>query len=217
MKLFIFSLFFLSLSIASAAQGGGEEEEYEYPYKKRIKRYESVWNKIIPSHTKIQYAGSMGFLSLGVGWDYGKKDQWETDIFLGFLPEYSTDKVKVTMTLRQNYMPWHINIGSKGFSFEPLSSGIYFTTIFGRKYWATNPDYYPDGYYGFSTRFRINVYLGQRFTYALPSSKRFFARAMTLYYEVSSNDIYIYQAVKNSYLKPSDYLKLSVGIKAQIF
>ena len=47
-------------------------------------------------------------------------NQWETDILLGFIPKYSSKKAKVTMTLKQNYMPWSINIG-KGFSTEPLT------------------------------------------------------------------------------------------------
>lgn len=216
MRWLIFSVFFLSISITAVAQGG--DESHVPSYQKRLEKYQSFWNKIIPSHTKIQYAGSMGFLSFGTGWDYGKKNRWETDIFLGFLPKYSTDKFKITMTLKQNYMPWNVNIGSKGFSFEPLSSGLYITTVFGRQFWSTEPDYYPSGYYGFSTKIRINAYLGQRVTYTIPSNKRFFARSITFYYEVSASELRIRDAVRDShYFKPTDYLKLSVGLKAQIF
>ena len=59
--------------------------------------------------------------------DYGKRNQWETDVLLGFIPKYSSKKAKVTMTLKQNYMPWSINIG-KGFSTEPLACGLYVKT-----------------------------------------------------------------------------------------
>ena len=38
-----------------------------------------------PTHVKMQYAGGMGVLSTGVGWDYGKRRQWETDVLLGYL------------------------------------------------------------------------------------------------------------------------------------
>ena len=84
-------------------------------YDNRIHRFRSHWERIIPTHSKIQYAGNMGLLSFGTGWDYGKHNQWETDILLGFIPKYSSKKAKVTMALKQNYMPWSINIG-KGFS-----------------------------------------------------------------------------------------------------
>ena len=74
-------------------------------YDKRIHRYRGHWEKLIPTPTKVQFAGNMGLLSFGTGWDYGKKNQWETDVFLGFIPKYDSKRTKVTMTLKQNYMP----------------------------------------------------------------------------------------------------------------
>lgn len=100
-------------------------------YDKRVHRFRKNWERIIPTHSKIQYAGNMGLLSFGTGWDYGKRNQWETDLLLGFIPKYSSKKAKVTMTLKQNYMPWSINLG-KGFSTEPLSCGLYLNTVFGQ-------------------------------------------------------------------------------------
>jgi hypothetical protein len=55
----------------------------------------------------------MGLLSLGTGWDYGKRNQWETDIFFGILPKYDSKRTKITMTLKQNYMPWSIALGKE--------------------------------------------------------------------------------------------------------
>ena len=40
-------------------------------YDKRIHRYRKHWESLIPTHTKLQFAGNMGLLSLGTGWDYG--------------------------------------------------------------------------------------------------------------------------------------------------
>ena len=141
MRWLVFSVFLVGLPSVLVAQEG--RVEYEYPYQKRIEKYRGFWDKIVPSHAKIQYAGSMGFLSIGTGWDYGKKNQWETDLFVGFIPKYSTDKVKITMTLKQNYMPWDVNVGSKGFSFEPLACGLYITTIFGQHFGLPSPTITP--------------------------------------------------------------------------
>lgn len=74
-------------------------------YDRRVHRYRKHWEALIPTHTKIQFAGNMGLLSLGTGWDYGKRNQWETDIFLGVLPKYQSDCTKLTFTLKQNYIP----------------------------------------------------------------------------------------------------------------
>lgn len=57
-----------------------------HKYDKRVHRYRRAWEALIPTHTKLQYAGGMGLLSWGIGWDYGKRGQWETDLLLGFIP-----------------------------------------------------------------------------------------------------------------------------------
>mgnify|MGYP001516117140 FL=1 len=156
----------------------------------------------------------MGLLSFGTGWDYGKHNQWETDILLGFIPKYSSKKAKVTMTLKQNYMPWSINIG-KGFSTEPLTCGLYVNTVFGDQFWVNEPERYPKGYYGFSNKVRFHVFMGQRLTYDIDPQRRFLAKSVTFFYEISTCDLYVISAVNNSYLRPRDYLSLSFGLKFQ--
>lgn len=183
-------------------------------YDKRVHRLRKNWERIIPTHSKIQFAGNMGLLSFGTGWDYGKHNQWETDILLGFLPKYSSKKAKLTMTLKQNYMPWSIDLG-KGFSTEPFACGLYLNTVFGDQFWVNEPDRYPKGYYGFSSRVRIHIYMGQRLTYDIAPRYRFFAKSVTFFYELSTCDLYLISAVTNSYLKPRDYLSLSFGLKFQ--
>lgn len=183
-------------------------------YEKYVSRRQKHWAKIIPTYGKIQYAGNMGLLSFGTGWDYGKKNQWETDLFFGFIPKYSSKKAKITMTLKQNYMPWNLNLG-KGFSTEPLACGLYLNTVFGDRFWVREPDRYPKGYYGFATKIRAHIYLGQRLTYHIPPQYRFSAKSVTFFYELSTCDLYLISAVTNRYLRPRDYLSLSFGLKFQ--
>lgn len=183
-------------------------------YDKRLHRFRQNWERIIPTHSKIQFAGNMGLLSIGTGWDYGKRNQWETDLLLGFIPKYSSKKGKVTMTLKQNYMPWSIDLG-KGFSTEPLACGLYLNTVFGNQFWVSEPERYPRGYYGFSSKMRIHIYLGQRLTYDIDPKRRFLAKSVTFFYELSTCDLYLISAVTNHYLRPRDYLSLSFGLKFQ--
>lgn len=185
-------------------------------YDKRIHRYRGHWEKLIPTHTKVQFAGNMGLLSFGTGWDYGKKNQWETDVFLGFIPKYDSKRTKVTMTLKQNYMLWSLNLG-RGFSTEPLTCGIYFNTVFGNEFWVHEPDRYPKGYYGFSSKIRSHIFLGQRLTYDIDPQRRYTAKSITFFYELSTCDLYLISAATNSYLRPRDYLSLSFGLKLQLF
>ena len=94
------------------------------------------WRRMIPTHVKVQYAGGMGFLSFGAGWDYGRKCQWETDLYLGFLPRSKADKFYVTTTAKQSYIPWSIACGNP-FAVEPFYCGMYVNTIIGEKFRCT--------------------------------------------------------------------------------
>lgn len=188
----------------------------ESHYERRLQRYRDAWSSLIPSHAKLQFAGSMGFLSIGFGWDYGKRHQFDTDIFLGFIPKYSERHVRFTLTVKQNYYPWRISLG-KGFYFIPLSMGIYLNTILSDEYWVQAPERYPKGYYWFSTRVRTNIYLGEAITWEIPAERRRTAAAISLYYEVGTNDFFIISAWGNREIKPYDILHLSIGLKTQWF
>lgn len=185
-------------------------------YDRRVHRYRNRWEVLIPTHTKLQFAGNMGLLSVGTGWDYGKRNQWETDILLGFLPKYQSDKAKLTFTLKQNYIPWSLPIKESNFALEPLTCGMYLNTVFGSDFWVHEPERYPKGYYGFSSKVRIHAFLGQRLTCNIPERYRISARAVTFFYELSTSDLYIVSAFTNRYLKPKDYLSLSFGVKLQL-
>lgn len=193
------------------------EDKGETRYDKNIIKYKAKWENLIPSYSKFQYAGSMGLVSIGPGWDYGKNDQWETDLMIGIVPAYSTNETKLTLTLKQNFIPWKINLKKSNFSIDPLACGIYVNSIFGDNFWSREPDKYPNKYYKFSTKLRFHVYIGQRFTYNIPSEKRRNNKSITAFYEISSSELYLMSAFTNSYLKPTDYLHLSLGVKFQIF
>ncbi len=185
-------------------------------YERRLERMQQRWQRLIPAYGKVQYAGNMGLLSFGVGWAYGRNKQWETDIFVGFLPKYDSDKAKVTMTFKQNFMPWKCRFNEM-WHFEPLACGLYLNTVLHNDFWVHQPDRYPNGYYWFSTRIRTNVYIGQRITFKIPERRRFFARSITAFYEISTCDYYILSHIGNKGYSVCDLISLSFGIKMQIF
>lgn len=127
---------------------------------------------------------------------------------------FQTDHILTRFVFPPLYMPWSINIG-KGFSTEPLACGLYLNTVFGDQFWVNEPDRYPKGYYGFSSKVRIHIYMGQRLTYDIDPQRRFLAKSVTFFYEISTCDLYLVSAVQNSYLRPRDYLSLSFGLKFQ--
>lgn len=173
------------------------------------------WERLIPTHVKVQYAGGMGVMSAGIGWDYGRKCRWETDVMAGFLPRAYADEFHTTFTLRQNYIPWSIGCGER-FSLDPFTCGVYLNFISGERFWVREPARYPgESYYGFTSRLRIHVYVGQRATLHFRSGTTL--RSITLYYELSANDLNIVAKFGNRTLRLSDIVFFSAGVKLQLF
>lgn len=175
----------------------------------------------------IQNAGNMGVLSAGAGLDYGRHRQWETYLLMGYIPKHQSSRGKLTMTLKQNYIPWSINMSrllpaatsqqAEHWSIEPLTASIYLNTIFGNEFWMTEPDRYPDGYYGsINSRLRLNIALGQRVTWHIPRKSGKRSRSISLFYEVSTCDLYLSAKFEDGSIPLKDIIGLSVGLKLDL-
>lgn len=118
-SIFKFSIWAILLLSASTTASAGEEglekenlgkesseEDSLTRYDRRILRYRKHWDVLMPTQSVIQTCGNMGIISLGIGWDYGKRSQWETHLLFGIVPKYDSDEVKMTITLKENFIPW---------------------------------------------------------------------------------------------------------------
>lgn len=181
----------------------------------KAKKYAYRWQQLIPRYQKLQFAGSMGLLSVGLGWEYGR-DHWETDLLFGFIPKFEDEEANITFTLKQNYIPWDLHLGKGNWSIAPLTTGLYMNSILDDRFWKKEPRKYPDRYYKFSTRLRFHIFMGQRITYHIPDPKRLH-KSVSLFYELSTCDLYFISAVSNKAIRARDYLSLSFGIKLQVF
>ena len=177
--------------------------------------YRKYWSTLIPTQAVIQYAGNMALISTGIGWDYGSRREWETHAMFGFLPKYQSRRNKLTFTLKENFIPWSVYLG-KGFAFEPLSTGLYLNSIIGHEFWAHQPVRYNSGYYTFSTKIHLNIFVGERITKRISPNRRLLVKSVTGFYEISSPDLYIFTKIKNKSLSLYDIICLSVGVKFQI-
>lgn len=200
-----------------AVQTGVAQEKsvakYELRHERKLENYKKGWALLIPRYEKIQFAGSMGLLSVGVGWDYGRKKQWETDLLFGYLPRFDGDHGHVTITVKENYIPWNLNIGKSRWSADPFTVSLYMNKIFGNEFWTREPDKYPDGYYGLATNLRFNLAFGQRMNFNIKPVG--LSSRLTLFYEFGTNDLYVISYFCNKYLKFMDIFNLSLGIKFQ--
>ena len=178
--------------------------------------FRKVLRTLIPTQGVIQNAGNMGLVSCGVGWDYGRRSQWETHLLLGYVPKHKSKNARFTITLKENFIPWNITLPKK-WNVEPLECGMYVNAIFGKEFWNHQPNRYPNNYYWFSTMFRTNIFVGQRVTKQVEWHGMKRLKAVTAFYEISSCDLYIIDFVNNKNVGLKDMLGLSLGLKFQFF
>lgn len=199
------------------------DERYEklLNYERRISKRRERWNALMPDYARIQYAGSTGLVNLGLGWEYGKNERWETDFMFGYVPTYMKDDPFATFTLRETFVPWHVmpqhgQISRQGWhwSVQPFSCGMFLNFVLDNEYWAHEPKKYPNRpYYQFSSKVRFHIFVGQRYYIHIPVEYRWLAKEIGIVWEISTNDLYVINRWPNSSLPVKEILSLSLGLK----
>ena len=190
------------------------ESDINPAYYRRLQKRQEHWDKLIPNLFTLQYAGDIGLISAGLGWDYGRSNQWETHLLVGFLPKRFQYHHYWTLTLRQTYAPWnlHFTCLNQRWSVKPLFVNLSLNSILHGAFWTSEPDRYPHGYYGFSSRLRFHLGIGQRFSFHIPEQKRFLSRKVSVYYEISTCDLYVRQKAISHSIPLKDILAIGVGV-----
>ncbi|MBL7971775.1 MAG: hypothetical protein JNL03_09675 [Prolixibacteraceae bacterium] len=202
---FVLSLFFISTAGDLEAKSNNEE---------KLTRLQGRWAGLMPKQSKIQFAGSMGMFSVGPGWYYGKKEQWETDWFIGFIPKMGGREGHITTTLKQTYSPFKLRI-KENLYVEPLTAGIYINKIFGPYFWSKLPERYPKDYYFWAVNTRFNISLGQ--VLKLDLNDDLLGKDLSLFYEFNTNDLYFISAIGNQTIRLRDIIGFSFGVRYRIF
>ncbi|MCM1079944.1 MAG: hypothetical protein NC116_10865 [Clostridium sp.] len=203
-------------SILTAESDTLTTEKAEYDKSEKLTNwYKARWAALIPNRFSLQYAGDIGMVSAGIGWCYGKRGQWGTHVFLGYLPKNHTPSSYWSFTVKQTYTPWSLPLG-KQWTVEPLYGTVFINSILSDEFWTKEPDRYPKGYYGFSSRLRFHIGMGQKVTFTIPASRRVLAKKISLYYEVSTCDLYVRQKFLSKTIPFKDIICLALGVQYTI-
>lgn len=86
-RLVVLLLLFVVLGTEQCIYAGPvEEKRLQERHERKVQKYKQGWARLIPQYEKIQYAGSMGLISLGVGWDLWEKRTMGNRSFSGLSP-----------------------------------------------------------------------------------------------------------------------------------
>jgi hypothetical protein len=167
----------------------------------------------VPDHYKLHFAGEIGFLSPGAGYELFPKRNGELDVFGGFLPEFIGGDNVVTIATKFHYMPWKKKINRGRNDLEPLTLGAIVYHAFGEDLnKARDKDLYPQGYYWWTIGTRFGPFVGSRITRAYKDGAAL--KSITLYVEFGTNDLFLYSWAKNRTTIPLYKIwNSSVGLK----
>ena len=164
--------------------------------------YRHRW--FMPDQYKLQFAGSIGFMSVGFGYEIGQI--YQPALFIGYVGPHwggSLNRI-VTVSMKNTFrftrqpvckyfMPYgglSINWGNTNNTFKTL------------------PDYYPDEYY-FQNMVHFAPFVGGELKFSLKGK---YFNAVGVYSEISAFDAYLLEAIRTKYVKPHMALSLAVGI-----
>ena len=165
----------------------------------------------VPDYYKVQYAGNIGFVAVGAGYNNHRKTL-EGDFFYGYVPKSEGGDYIHTLTSKLNYQPFLIKLHKT--EIRPAYVGIMVSYTFGKQYFGFTPDKYPYDYYKFPTSLHIGAQVGAQINRTL-SGKHFFKK-VGLYGEFTSYDAEVLSYVNNAKsLAFTDILSLGIGLRVQ--
>lgn len=179
------------------------------PFFKAEAQKDSFRSKWLPDHSKAQYAGGIGFLSVGVGYA-NKKDKLHGDLYYGYTPA-SIGGVSIhALTSKLSWFPVKV-ITHKSIQVKPLSAGLLVNYTFGKQYFGFTPENYPFGYYGFPTAFHIGAFIGGQVNKKISNKRN--VKRIGLYYELGTYDVELFSYLGNrKALALTDIFNLGIGV-----
>ena len=161
-------------------------------------------NWFVPTHYRAQMAGSIGFFSVGAG--YQLKYGYQPTLMYGFLNKtFGNSSVTVhTISLKNAFV-----IGNK-----PLFGYLYPRAGISVNWGNTNntfdklPPHYPQKYY-FQNKVHLSPFWGGEFLVPVGKDK---STRIGCYFEFSTLDAYILECVRTNYVAIWDIWSLGFGI-----
>lgn len=169
---------------------------------------------LIPETALVQHAGSIGFLSAGIGYNLFPDNNGSLDITYGLVPKSKGGRQDI-LAAKFAYRPFNIGLGKFG-TLDIANPGMFVSYHPGGKFHTTfDKDQYPDGYYWWSSAIRIHLSASTELKINIP--KRFAGTGiekLSLYGEFNTNDLYAVSWFKNrEHLAFPDIFKLGLGMK----
>lgn len=165
----------------------------------------------LPDYATLQYAGSIGWLSLGVEYDtFRERGRW--GIKYGYVPKSMGGELHI-VSASLFYEPLKVRL-SERFTINPVDAGMTLTYHFGDNFHSRWPSRYPDGYYWWTTTFLLHLAAQPSITWTPKNDAPF--KALTGYVEFNTNDLYLVSFIQNpKSLRWNEVVKMGLGLRVR--
>ncbi|MGV3587078.1 MAG: hypothetical protein ACO1OF_08765 [Adhaeribacter sp.] len=164
----------------------------------------------LPDHAVVQFAGNIGLFSAGPGYSYAH-DKVQTDILYGITPGFETKTSIHILTAKTAYHPVKVML-KNGYMLEPLRLGLGISYSAGHQFYTKWPSRYPDGYYWWTTSFRLTPFIGASLSRKVGDGNAAIKRVQ-LYSELGTHDLALISFFNNKHLPVHRILNIAVGTK----
>lgn len=163
---------------------------------------------LLPDHLKCQYAGNMGFLSLGLGYSlFGGRLQ--SDLFYGYVPKRRCGDDIHQLTLKNTVYFRSLRL-TDTVRWTPVTAGAHLSCKVGnnnRETWVVLPKRYPDRYYP-PTAMQLLLTLGTCVESLIPGS----SRRAGIFFEAGTTALYLQNWLREKHVAFEEIINLSMGI-----
>jgi hypothetical protein len=168
------------------------------------------WSRMVPDQAQVQYAGSIGFISVGAGYDLFHKKA-ELSAHLGYVPESLGGELTI-LALKFHYKPFSFKVGDR-FIVQPFNPVFFPSYTLGQNFdFKFEKPQYRKGYYFWSSALRIH--LGASAEVKVLTNLESKIKSVSLYAETNTNDLYALSWFKNRTDMPFySIFKLGYGVK----
>ncbi|WP_442588224.1 hypothetical protein ACSBL2_19455 [Pedobacter sp. AW31-3R] len=166
---------------------------------------------LTPDYAELQHAGSIGYMSAGIGYNLSKKERTALSFHYGYVPEVKGGELHIA-AVKFQYKPFAIRIKDK-LTFYPVNPGVFLSYTFGKQFgFSFDDDQYPKGYYFWSPALREHISLSSELKIMGDKTSRI--KSISLYTEANTNDLYMISWFENRTTTPiQEIFHLGFGVR----
>ncbi len=167
-------------------------------------------NRALPDFGVVQYAGSIGYFSAGLGYDIFKSNA-RFSLHYGIVPPNVGGRLNI-VSAKLIFKPVTFDLG-KRLKLNPFDIGIMGSYTYGDDFKEEWPEgVHPEGYYWWNPAIRSHLAMESAMTYLFAKKNKL--KAITGYVEFNTNDLYIVSFAKNtSSVSFWKIVKLGAGVR----